>query len=182
MLMNRQDSLLLVIDVQERLAPAMDNPRQVISNGAKLVGVAKAMNVPFLITEQYPQGLGQTMVDIRQEAGEGAAYYDKIHFSCAKEEKIMSAIKASGKKQIILAGAETHICLLQTAMDLQKQGYEVFVVSNACSSRDANQNMMALQRLAHNNIDIVTSEMVIFEWLEKAGTEEFKQIVSQYVK
>ena len=99
-----------------------------------------------------------------------------------EEEKIMSAIKASGKKQIILAGAETHICLLQTAMDLQKQGYEVFVVSNACSSRDATQNMMALQRLAHNNIDIVTSEMVIFEWLEKAGTDEFKQIVSQYVK
>lgn len=182
MLMNRQNSLLLVIDVQERLAPAMDNPRQVISNGAKLIGVAKAMNVPFIITEQYPQGLGQTMVDIRQEAGEGAAYYAKIHFSCAKEEKIMSAIKASGKKQIILAGAETHICLLQTAMDLQKQGYEVFVVSNACSSRDATQNMMALQRLAHNNIDIVTSEMVIFEWLEKAGTDEFKQIVSQYVK
>ncbi len=182
MLMNRQDSLLLIIDVQERLAPAMDNPRQVISNGAKLIGVAKAMNVPFIITEQYPQGLGQTMVDIRQEAGNDATYYSKIHFSCAKEEKIMSAIKASGKKQIILAGAETHICLLQTAMDLQKQGYEVFVVSNACSSRDVSQNMMALQRLAHNGIDIVTSEMVIFEWLEKAGTDEFKQVVSQYVK
>lgn len=182
MLMNRQDSLLLIIDVQERLAPAMDNPRQVISNGAKLIGVAKAMNVPFIITEQYPQGLGQTMVDIRQEAGNDATYYSKIHFSCAKEEKIMSAIKASGKKQIILAGTETHICLLQTAMDLQKQGYEVFVVSNACSSRDVSQNMMALQRLAHNGIDIVTSEMVIFEWLEKAGTDEFKQVVSQYVK
>ena len=84
MLMNRQDSLLLVIDVQERLAPAMDNPRQVISNGAKLIGVAKAMNVPFIITEQYPQGLGQTMIDIRQEAGENTQYYSKLYFSCAK--------------------------------------------------------------------------------------------------
>lgn len=181
MLMNRQDSLLMIIDVQERLAPAMDDPRQVISNSARLVGAAKAMNVPFIITEQYPQGLGATMIDVRQEAGDDAAVFSKLHFSCAREPEILRAIQASGRKQIILAGAETHICLLQTAMDLQERGYAVFVVSNASSSRNAVQNIMALQRMAHDGIDIVTSEMVIFEWLEKAGTDEFKQIVNKYI-
>ena len=181
MLMKRQNSLLMIIDVQERLAPAMDDPRQVISNGARLVGAAKDMGVPFIITEQYPKGLGPTMVDVRQEAGEDAAFFSKLYFSCVREPEIMRAIEASGKKQIILAGAETHICLMQTAMDLKEQGYEVFVVSNASSSRDAVQNTMALQRLAHNGIDIVTTEMVVFEWLEKAGADEFKQIVGKYV-
>lgn len=167
MLMNRRNSLLMIIDVQERLAPAMDDPRQVISNSARLVGAAKAMGVPFVITEQYPKGLGQTMIDVRQEAGDEAAFFSKLYFSCAREPEIMRAIQESGRRQIILAGAETHICLLQTAMDLKGQGYEVFVVSNASSSRDAVQNVMALQRMAHGGIDIVTSEMVIFEWLEK---------------
>ena len=181
MLMNRRNSLLMIIDVQERLAPAMDDPRQVISNSARLVGAAKAMGVPFVITEQYPKGLGQTMIDVRQEAGDEAAFFSKLYFSCAREPEIMRAIQESGRRQIILAGAETHICLLQTAMDLKGQGYEVFVVYNASSSRDAVQNVMALQRMAHGGIDIVTSEMVIFEWLEKAGTDEFKQIVNKYI-
>ena len=104
-----------------------------------------------------------------------------VFTGCAREPEIMQAIQESGRRQIILAGAETHICLLQTAMDLKGQGYEVFVVSNASSSRDAVQNVMALQRMAHGGIDIVTSEMVIFEWLEKAGTDEFKQIVNKYI-
>ena len=181
MLMNRQNSLLMIIDVQERLAPAMDEPRQVINNSARLVGAAKSMGVPFIITEQYPKGLGPTMIDVRQEVGENAVIFSKLHFSCAREPEIMQAIQDSGRKQIILAGAETHICLLQTAVDLRMQGYDVFVVSNASSSRDAVQNVMALQRMAHNDIDVVTSEMVIFEWLEKAGTDEFKQIVAKYI-
>ena len=109
MLMNRRNSLLMIIDVQERLAPAMDDPRQVISNSARLVGAAKAMGVPFVITEQYPKGLGQTMIDVRQEAGDEAAFFSKLYFSCAREPEIMQAIQESGRRQIILAGAETHI-------------------------------------------------------------------------
>ena len=81
MLMNRRNSLLMIIDVQERLASAMDDPRQVISNSARLVGAAKAMGVPFVITEQYPKGLGQTMIDVRQEAGDEAAFFSKLYFS-----------------------------------------------------------------------------------------------------
>lgn len=181
MLMDRNNSLLLIIDVQERLAPVMDSPRLVISNCSKLIGAAKRLNIPFLITEQYPKGLGPTMFDLRQAAGEGTKYISKLHFSCAKEPEVMKEVEQSGRKQIIIAGAETHICLTQTAIELKNLGYEVFVVSNASSSRDPVQNVLGLQRMSKNGIDIVTTEMVLFEWLEQAGTEEFKEISKKYI-
>lgn len=181
MLMNRDKSLLLIIDVQERLAPAMDSPREVITGCAHLVGVAKRLGVPFIITEQYPKGLGATMIDIRQEAGENVTYLPKLDFSCVRDENIFAAIENSGRKQIILAGIETHICITQTAIDLKAAGYDVFVVSDACASRVQTQNILALQRLMKNGIDVVTAEMVMFEWLEKAGTDEFKEISKKYI-
>lgn len=181
MLMKRDDSLLLIIDVQERLAPAMDNPREVITGCTALVGVAAKLNVPVIITEQYPKGLGQTMIDIRQAAGDRAVYLQKMEFSCAANPEIMNHLKNSGKKQIVIAGVEAHICVTQTALALQQAGYEVFVVSNASSSRDPLQTVVAFQRLLKNGIDVVSSEMVIFEWLEKAGSEEFKEISKKYI-
>lgn len=181
MLIRKDASLLLIIDVQERLAPAMDNPREVINNCAALIGVAKRLEIPFIITEQYPKGLGQTMVDLRQKAGDDACYYEKLEFACGCNSGIFEQIKKCGKKQIIIAGIETHICVLQTALHLQELGHEVFVVANACSSRKPIQNIMALQRLMRNGVDVVTSEMVFFEWLEKAGSDIFKEISRQYI-
>ena len=166
MLMKRNDSLLLVIDVQERLVTAMDSPREVINTCAKLVSIAQKLSIPFLITEQYPKGLGSTIIDVRQVAGDKATYLDKLEFSCVRNAEIMERIKASGKKQIIIAGVETHICVLQTALELKELGYEVFVVSNATSSRKNVQHVFALQRLNHNGIDVVTYEMVAFEKVE----------------
>lgn len=181
MLMDRKESLLLIIDVQEGLVTAMDSPREVINGCAGLVAVAKRLDIPFLITEQYPRGLGKTIVDVRQAAGEKMPYFEKLEFSVLRNEKIADALKSGNRKQIIIAGVETHICVLQTAIDLKERGYEVFVVSNACSSRQNLQHAFALQRMNHNGIEVVTGEMVIFEWLEKAGTEEFKEISRKYV-
>ena len=181
MLMKKSESLLLIIDVQERLAPAMENPREVINGCATLLGVAKELDIPCIITEQYPKGLGQTMVDLRNEAEASAIYQEKLEFSCYKNEDIMKSIRGSKKKQIVIAGVETHICVLQTAIELKQAGFEVFVVSNACSSRKQLQHVLGLQRLMHNNIDVVSVEMVIFEWLEKAGSDKFKEINRKYV-
>ena len=121
------------------------------------------------------------MVDLRQKAGDDACYYEKLEFACGCNSGIFEQIKKCGKKQIIIAGIETHICVLQTALHLQELGYEVFVVANACSSRKPIQNIMALQRLMRNGVDVVTSEMVFFEWLEKAGSDIFKEISRQYI-
>ena len=104
-----------------------------------------------------------------------------MEFSCAANPEIMNHLKNSGKKQIVIAGVEAHICVTQTALALQQAGYEVFVVSNASSSRDPLQTVVAFQRLLKNGIDVVSSEMVIFEWLEKAGSEEFKEISKKYI-
>ncbi len=181
MLISRDNSLLLIIDVQERLAPAMDSPREVITNCSRLTGIAKALNVPFLITEQYPKGLGQTMIDIRQEAGEDTVYLEKSEFSCLKNDALAASIRSTGKKQIIIAGIEAHICVLQTAIDLKDAGFDVFVVSDACSSRNPLQVVIAYQRMMRHGIDIVSSEMVFFEWMQKAGTEEYKTLSRKYI-
>ncbi len=181
MLMKKTDSLLLIIDVQERLAPAMDNPREVINGCATLLGVAQELGVPCVISEQYPQGLGQTMVDLRNELAPDSTYFPKIEFSCWQNEKIAQEIKKHNKKQIIIAGVETHICVVQTAIDLKNAGYDVFVVSNACSSRNQLNHVLGLQRLMHSGVEVVNTEMVIFEWLEKAGSPEFKTISRKYV-
>ena len=127
MLMKKTDSLLLVIDVQERLAPAMDNPREVINGCAQLLGVARELNIPCIITEQYPQGLGQTMIDLRNEAAPDVSYCSKLEFSCLKNAEIAQEIKKHNKKQIIIAGVETHICVVQTAIELKMAGYDGYL-------------------------------------------------------
>lgn len=181
MLMRVEDSLLLVVDVQERLAPTMSEAREVITGCAKLVGVAQDLNVPVIITEQYPKGLGETMVDVRQVAGESAAYFSKTEFSCVKNQTILSELKRKNKRQIIIAGVELHICILQTAIELKSLGYDVFVVADACSSQDAFQHVLSYQRLLSAGVEVVSLAMVVYEWLEKAGTEQFKFISKKYL-
>ena len=181
MLINAKDSLLLIIDIQEKLAPMMDSAREVITNAAQLVELAQNLKIPFLIIEQYPQGLGPTMADIRTKAGDKAKYIEKITFSGAKDTKVLQAIKKSKKQQIIIAGIETHVCVTQTAIDLKNEGFDVFIVADACSSRGREQNIFGLQRMLQNNIEIITFEMLFFEWFQKAGTPEFKELSKKFI-
>ena len=176
MLMNRNDSLLLIIDVQEHLAPAQESPREVINGCAALLDIAKKLDIPFIVAEQNHNSFGPTMIDLRIVLGDDVTYYEKDTFSCYKNEEIREKIKQSGKKQIIIAGLETHICVMQTALDLQKEGYEVFVVADACSSRNEMQSALGVQRLLHNGVDVVTVEMTIFEWLEHSRSAEFREV------
>lgn len=179
MLMNKKDSLLLIIDVQEHLAPAQESPREVINGCAALLDIAKKLKIPYIVAEQNHKSFGPTMIDLRIVLGENTKYYEKDTFSCFKNETIRNVIKASSKKQIIIAGLETHLCILQTALDLRQAGYEVFVAADACSSRNGMQSALGIQRLIQNNVDVVTVEMTIFEWLEKSGTPEFREVWSK---
>ncbi len=180
MLMNKERSLLMILDVQERSTPATENPREVITGCSRLLAVAKELGIPYFLTRQTPDALGDTIIDLRQAAGTEALVFDKASFSAYRNEEIRRHLEKSGRKQIILAGIETHIGVTQTALDLKAAGYETFMVSNACSSRDPIQNILALQRLISNGVDAVTSEMVFFEWLEKAEGEAFQKIADQY--
>ena len=168
---NNQESLLLVIDVQEKLVNMLEGD-EVKNNAVKIAKACGILEIPTVITEQYPKGLGSTIEEIK-EALPNAEYIEKTTFSALKEDEVK---KFLSQKQVIIFGIETHICVLQTAMDLLSEGYEVFVVQNACGSRDEANKQAALRRLIHAGAQIVTTEMVLFELLEGSKHPNFKEV------
>lgn len=180
MLIRAADSALIVIDMQERLVPAMLAPAATIRNARRLILAAREMAVPMLLTEQYPRGLGHTVRDIA-EVAEGARVLGKMHFSCMEDAGFAETFRALGRRQAVLAGMEAHICVMQTAASLMEEGFEVFVVSDATASRTLESEHACIARLGALGAGIVTTEMAIYEWLGKAGTPSFKRIL-QLVK
>lgn len=168
---NNEESMLLVIDVQEKLVNMLFD-ESVKTNSIKLAKACGFLEVPTVITEQYPKGLGSTIEEIKEALPE-AEYIEKTSFSAFKEDEIK---KYLSQKQIIIYGIETHICVLQTALDLLKEGYEVFIVQDACGSRTEENKIAALRRLIHAGAQIVTTEMVIFELLESSKHPKFKEV------
>ena len=176
MLIKARDSALVVIDMQERLISAMAAPAHAIKNTQLLLQVAAKTIVPALLTEQYPEGLGPTAAMIKIAAGP-APILPKLHFSCMQDSRFANAFTSLNRRQAILTGMEAHICVVQTAASLVDLGYEVFVVSDATASRTLDSERACLARLTAAGVSIVTTEMVIFEWLEQAGTPAFKEIL-----
>jgi nicotinamidase-related amidase len=176
MLIKPEESCLIVIDMQERLVPAMQSPARTIKNAGILISAAKRLEVPVLITEQYPKGLGHTVNDL-SEISNGIPIIEKLHFSCMKDDGFSQKFKNLNCRQAIIAGMEAHICVLQTAVQLMEEGFEVFVVTDATSSRSLDSEKACLDRLSANGAGIVTTEMVVFEWLGQAGTEAFKELL-----
>jgi nicotinamidase-related amidase len=175
MLIDAQRSCLLVVDVQEGLGPVMADPRRVYRGCGLLMRAAARLAVPMLISEQYPKGLGHTVGDVRELAPEGTVM-EKLHFSCAADPAIRARLDGFGRAQVVVAGIEAHVCVLQSALGFKRIGYEVFVVADACSSRDPANHQAAMARLAAAGVTVVTLEMALFEWLHVAGTPEFKEI------
>lgn len=176
MLLEARRSLLLVVDVQERLLPAIHGAEGVLRWIEKMVRAAGVLGVPTVATEQYPQGLGRTAGAVGDLLPE-AQRVSKIHFCAAAEPELMDRLAAAGRRQIVLCGTEAHVCVLQTAMGLSAAGYDCIVVADAIGSRDPANRLAALDRLRASGMDIVTGEMVLFEWMARAGTPEFKQIL-----
>jgi nicotinamidase-related amidase len=176
MLIRARESCLIVIDMQERLVPAMQAPARTIRNAKILVTAAKRLGIPVLLTEQYPKGLGHTVPDLAKVA-DGLTVLEKLHFSCMEDEGFAAAFRALGRRQAVIAGMEAHICVMQTAATLMEEGYEVFVVTDATSSRTLESEKACLDRLSSGGAGIVTTEMVVFEWLGEAGTPAFKELL-----
>lgn len=177
MLIDAGRSVLLLVDVQENLGPVMAEPRAVYRNCSLLLRGAARLGIPVIASEQYPKGLGPTLGELKAWLPDGAVM-EKIHFSCAAEPAIVERLRALGRDQLVVAGIEAHVCVLQSALGLQAAGYQVFVAGDACSSRLAANHASALARMAANGIDVVVSESVIFEWLHRAGTPEFKDLIA----
>ncbi|HRD49373.1 MAG: hydrolase [Candidatus Competibacter sp.] len=181
MLMRAETSCLLVVDLQERLMPAIHQADPVIATGVWLIGIAQRLNVPVLASEQYPRGLGHTVAAIRERLPTDA-FMEKTHFSCAAEQNCMRRIDLLGRDQIILIGAEAHVCVLQTALDLRAAGKEVYLVADGVSSRTPRDVELALARMRAEGVRIVSREMVAFEWLHQADTETFRAISREFLR
>jgi len=174
-LLDRNRSALVLIDVQERLFPHVFEHQRVLARMDLLLFAANLLQIPLLLTEQYPRGLGNTIEEIRKVIPK-AQPLTKMDFSCVPAPGFKEQLSSLRRDQIVVAGIETHICVAQTALDLASQGERVFVVADATSSRRPLDAQIALQRLDQSGLTVTTAEAVVFEWLRCAGTEEFKAI------
>ncbi len=174
------ESLLLVVDIQSRMLPAIDKGQEVLHWATWMVDVAQAIGIPVLATEQYPKGLGHTEANLRSRIPE-AQVLEKVHFSAVTGKSLLNA-PFSERKQWIMIGTEAHVCVQQTALDLLAAGRKVFIVDEAVGSRNARDKALALQRLQQNGAEIVSREMVAFEWLEQANTPLFRDVLKRFIR
>ncbi|WP_440027483.1 hydrolase [Chromobacterium amazonense] len=178
MLMQKQNAGLLVVDIQDKLLPAVHDADGLLARSRWLIAVARDHGLPIVFSEQYPRGLGGTLAALR-EAAPQAQVVDKLHFSCVAAECLPPAL--TEKQQIIVCGMEAHVCVLQTVLQLLAIGKQVFVVADAVSSRKPSDIELAVGRMRAAGAVIVSREMVLFELLEKSGSEHFKQMSQRYL-
>ncbi|UZQ51170.1 hydrolase [Clostridium kluyveri] len=170
----QEESALIVIDIQERLVPAMPTSQKVIQNTNTLLSVSNKLEIPTIITEQYPKGLGKTVPEIHYNINE-VSVHEKITFSSCTDE-VINTLKQSGKKKIIITGMETHVCVFQTVRDLLARNYQVFVVGDAVCSRTKENYLNGLSQMSAMGAVISNTEMVFFDLLKMAGTQLFKEL------
>jgi nicotinamidase-related amidase len=177
MILDVNKAILLLIDIQERLTPVMAEPREVIQTSEKLLMLARILDVPVLVTEQVPEKIGQTMADLRDKYTEQTQVIFKTTFSSCKTPAFMDALKASGRQQVIVAGIESHVCVLQTVLDLLAGGFDVMLVEEGLSSRNARHKAVALQRMQCAGAQVCVFEMVAFELVEDSADPIFRNVL-----
>ena len=178
MLLDRTRAQLLVVDVQERLLPAMHEGEAMVDRCAVLMQAAHRLSIPVLVSEQYRKGLGATVARLDNVKGD-ATVLEKMHFSCAADPAMAAHVEGlarSGRTQLVICGIEAHVCVLQSALGFVGSGLEVFVVADAITSRKAEGVEIARARMGAAGVAVVTTEMAVFEWLRVAGTVEFKDL------
>ncbi len=177
-LLSASTSVLLVVDVQEKLIPLIPQHQRIVWNIQRLLQAAEVLDVPALGTEQYPKGLGPTVEPLRQRLG---PMPEKLSFSCVGCEPFLQQLDIETRWQVVAVGIETHVCVQQTVLDLLARGFDLFVVVDAVGARGELDHLTALRRMESAGATLTTAESVMFEWCQQAGTPQFKQI-SQLVR
>jgi len=176
----KDEVALVLIDIQDRLAAAMKKKDDVVANCLHLIELARLLEIPILVTEQYPKGLGPTLAEIRTAL---PAYepFEKTSFDCCRETGYLEKVGAAGRRKILLTGMEAHICVLQTTLGLLQAGFTVQVVQDAVCSRTKDNFKIGIEGMRQAGAVITGTETVLFQLLEKAGGEPFK-IISKRIK
>lgn len=177
-ILNEKNSLVLIIDIQDKLINASFNKQEIEKNSVIIANAARILGIPAVITEQYPKGLGSTIQPIKDALEENGAYFEKTSFSAIENPTIASAIDKYTRKQIVILGIETHICVSQTVNALINKGYDVTVISDASGSRFEKQHKAGLERIKENGGHIITAEIALFEWLKSARHIKFREVQS----
>jgi len=177
--LDRKNAAVLVVDIQERLVPVMWNFAPVEKYAKAVIQAGRELGLPVLCTEQYPKGLGPTHAPIRELLPSPPLV--KMHFSCGADPGFVRALAETGRKQVMLVGMETHVCVFQTCRDLVDQGYQVFLCADAVTSRMEEHRRVALEQMRDFGAVVTSAETCIFDLLHEAGTPEFKR-VSAFVK
>ena len=178
LLCDSKNSCLVIIDIQERLSAAI--PEKVMSrlrkNTSILLNAANELSIPIIATAQYPKGLGQIETFVTDNLPDSSVQLEKTCFSCLGADGFDTQLKKLNKKQILLIGIESHICVLQSAFELVAEEYEVFVITDAVASRKLSSYEVALTRLNQGGVHLITTESVLFEWLRDASHSNFKTL------
>jgi nicotinamidase-related amidase len=174
-MLNRDQAVLIVVDFQDKLLPSIAGREGLLKRAGRLIRGARLLELPILVTEQYPQGVGPTEGSVIEALGEAYHPIQKMTMSCMGVEAFQEALKATAKRQVLLCGIEAHVCVHQSAADLLEAGYEVHLIADCISSREARDAEVAIQRAAQMGCRISTHEMAIFEILRRADTPAFKE-------
>lgn len=174
------NTIALLVDMQQRLMPSMSHKESVTMRTGFLLRCLSELEVPCILSEQYTRGLGETVTYLK-EAGRFEATYEKMTFSCWNNDELRMAMEARDRKNVILFGVEAHICVLQTTLDLQANGYQVYMVCDCTDSRSTYDREIAFRRMESEGIRLTTSESLVYELMKQAGTDVFKRI-SRLVK
>lgn len=175
-MLDRNDTVLVVVDVQERMMPVISHGEEIITNVVKLVRGFRELDIPMLVTEQYTKGLGATVAPVSEAMGEWYRPIEKITFSACADMHFMQQLETAARQNVILCGVETHVCVYQTAMDLLNLGYTVEIVADAVGSRSDRNYEIALRKMTQHGIDLTSIEMILFEMMVRADIGEFKGV------
>jgi len=164
-----------MVDIQDKLLAAVQSPERIIQNGKLLLKGAGEFAIPVAVSEQYPKGIGHTVSELAELVSVNCTY-EKIEFSCFANPSLRETLDSPGRQTVIF-GIEAHVCILQTAIDMAEAGHDVTVVADAISSRNEENKDLALRRMENAGVRLASTEMVLFEWMGRAGTDSFKRLI-----
>lgn len=174
-MLNIEESVLIIIDLQEKLVNAVGKYSPV-EKACKIAEAAKILNIPTIVTEQYPKGLGSTVAELKEKLATDAKFIEKTSFSAMLTPEFTTAIEKTGKKQVVIFGIEAHICVHQTICDLLSKGYEVYLVKDASASRNKDEFKAGIDLIKQNGAKTTCCEIVLFEWLKTSAHPNFKAV------
>lgn len=175
-LLDVNKSLLMVIDIQDKFRPILFNPDQVVLGTQKMITGCNQLNVPVIVTEQYPKGLGVTVVELKQVIKEDVPFFEKTSFGCCQDTVIEEQLALLNRKQIMICGIEAHVCVNQTVIDLLKKNYQVYLIEDAIGSRNENNYKIALKKMAQAGAVPSCIEMALFELMRSSKHPQFKEV------